>query len=107
MDLKGASLEQEIELPPEDTIYGQVSQQSHNAMEVGINISSNYYSTLRCGDQMLALGMKDVSGCNSVFDGNGHWLEVSAIYLYMKYSKLECVDEHGQDSMSSERNRCL
>ncbi|XVF43715.1 hypothetical protein PTKIN_Ptkin02bG0063100 [Pterospermum kingtungense] len=28
--------------------------------------------------------------------------EVSAIYLAMKNSKLECIDEHGQDSMSTD-----
>ncbi|CAJ1965526.1 unnamed protein product [Sphenostylis stenocarpa] len=43
-----------------------------------------------------------MNGCNSDFDGNGLSMEVSAIYLAMKNSKLECVDEHGQDPMSSD-----
>lgn len=71
-------------------------------MEVDINNSSNYSNIPRCGDQLVALGTKDANGCNSDFDRNGLSLEVSAIYLAMKNSKLECVDEHGQDSMSSD-----
>lgn len=51
---------------------------------------------------MHASGTEKVNGCNSDFDGNGLSMEVSAIYLAMKNSKLECVDEHGQDPMSSE-----
>ncbi|CAJ1957545.1 unnamed protein product [Sphenostylis stenocarpa] len=43
-----------------------------------------------------------MNGCNSDFDGNGLSMEVSAIYLAMKNSKLECVDEHGQDPVSSD-----
>lgn len=36
-------------------------------------------------------------------DGNPNLSsEVSAIYLAMKNSKLECIDEHGQDSMSTD-----
>lgn len=34
-------------------------------------------------------------------DGAGLSSEVSAIYLAMKNSKLECIDEHGQDTMST------
>ena len=71
-------------------------------MEVDINNSSNYSNKPRCSDQMLALSTKDVNDCNSDFEGNGLSLEVSAIYLAMKNSKLECIDEHGQDSMSSD-----
>lgn len=43
--------------------------------------------------------------CKSCFNaevGAGLSSEVSAIYLAMKNSKLECVDEHGQDSMSAD-----
>lgn len=71
-------------------------------MEVDINNSSNYSNTQISGDQILALNTQNVNGCNSDFDGNGLSLEVSAIYLAMKNSKLECVDEHGQDSISSD-----
>lgn len=67
-------------------------------MEVDIN-PSDYSNTLSCGDQMLALGGEDFSGCSSQFDGNG---EVSSIHLSFRNSKLECVDEHGQDSISSD-----
>ncbi|KAJ1391637.1 HAD-like superfamily [Sesbania bispinosa] len=94
--------DQEIELPREEAVDAHVSQESDSMMEVDINHSSNYSNTRRCDDQMLALSTNDVNGCNSDFDRNGISLEVSAIYLSMKNSKLECVDERGQDSMSSD-----
>ncbi|KAI5600808.1 hypothetical protein BDE02_01G049700 [Populus trichocarpa] len=39
---------------------------------------------------------------DGVSNGVGLPSEVSSIYLAMKNSKLECVDEHGQDSMSTD-----
>lgn len=42
------------------------------------------------------------SHCNADLEGAGLSSEVSAIYLAMKNSKLECVDEQGQDSMSTD-----
>ncbi|KAL2955050.1 hypothetical protein AAZX31_18G006400 [Glycine max] len=71
-------------------------------MVVDINNSSNYSNSGRCGNQMLALSTTNVNGCNSDYDGNGLSMEVSAIYLAVKNSKLECVDEHSQNPMSSE-----
>ncbi|CAJ2668062.1 unnamed protein product [Trifolium pratense] len=71
---------------------GHVSHDSDSAMEVDISNSSN----------VLALSTKTVNGCNSDFDGNGLSVEVPNMYLSMKNSKLECVDEHGQDSISSD-----
>lgn len=61
-----------------------------------MNDPSNY-NTLCCGDQVL--GTEDNSGCSSENDGNG---EVSVTHLSVKNSKLECVDERGQDSISSD-----
>ncbi|KAG5147014.1 hypothetical protein AAZX31_11G255000 [Glycine max] len=87
-DHKRVSPCQEIESPQEDAVDGHVSRDSDTAMEVDINNSS--------------LSTKNVNGCNSDYDGNGLSMEVSAIYLAMKNSKLECVDEHSQDPMSSE-----
>jgi CTD small phosphatase-like protein 2 len=44
-----------------------------------------------------------VNSCGiAVSNGVGLPSEVSSIYLAMKNSKLECVDEHGQDSMSTD-----
>ncbi|KAK7280878.1 hypothetical protein RIF29_08424 [Crotalaria pallida] len=94
-DQNRISPDQEIELSQED-----VSQ--HAAMDVDVNNSSNYSNIPRCGDHLVALGTKDENGCNPDFGGNGLSMEVSAIYLSMKNSKLECVDEHGQDSISSD-----
>lgn len=61
-------------------------------MEVDINNSSN----------MISLSTKTVNDCNSDFDGNSFSEEVSTIYHAMNNSKLECVDEHGQDSISTD-----
>lgn len=71
-------------------------------MDIDIVNSSNYSNTQKCGDHMLALSTQNVNGCDSDFDGNSISMEVSAVYLSMKNSKLECVDEHGQDSMTSD-----
>ncbi|KAI4343388.1 hypothetical protein L6164_010741 [Bauhinia variegata] len=99
---KGISQDQKIELCPEDMIDGQVSRESLVGMEVDLDNSSNCTNAPGCDVQMLALSSKDVNRCNSDFDGNGLSLEVSAIYLAMKNSKLECTDEHDQDPISSD-----
>jgi len=92
-DQQRSSLDQEAtQLPQEVAGDGHVSQDSDSAMEVDINNSSN----------LPAISSKNVNGCNSDFDGNGLSVEVPTIYLAMKNSKLECVDEHGQDSISSD-----
>ncbi|XP_057431034.1 uncharacterized protein LOC130723907 isoform X2 [Lotus japonicus] len=101
-DQKSISPDHEIELPQEDTIDGHVSHYSDSAMDIDIVNSSNYSNTQKCGDHMLALSTQNVNGCDSDFDGNSISMEVSAVYLSMKNSKLECVDEHGQDSMTSD-----
>ena len=55
------------------------------------------------GDQVLSTDATTVNCCdNAVSNGVGLPSEVSSIYLAMKNSKLECVDEHGQDSMSTD-----
>ena len=52
-------------------------------------------------DQIHTVGRNAVdSCCNADLEGANLSSEVSAIYLAMKNSKLECIDEHGQDSMS-------
>lgn len=92
-DQQRISLDQEVtQLPQENAGDGHVSHDSDSAMEVDISNSSN----------VLALSTKTVNGCNSDFDGNGLSVEVPTMYLSMKNSKLECVDEHGQDSISSD-----
>ncbi|RYQ82954.1 CTD small phosphatase-like protein 2 isoform X1 [Arachis ipaensis] len=83
-----------------DAIDDPDSRGCGTAMEVDINNSSNY-DQHRCGDPMLDLSTNDVNVCNSDFDENVS-LEVSAIYLAMKNSKLECNDEPGQESMSAD-----
>ncbi|XP_014493803.1 CTD small phosphatase-like protein 2 isoform X1 [Vigna radiata var. radiata] len=101
-DHKRISPCQEIKSLQEDTVDGPGSQDFDTAMEIDMNNASNYSNSGSCGNQMHASGTEKVNGCNSDFDGNGLSMEVSAIYLAMKNSKLECVDEHGQDPMSSE-----
>lgn len=52
---------------------------------------------------MLSLDTNASDSCYSVdLDGRNLSSEVSAIYLAMKNSKLECVDEHDQDPMSTD-----
>ncbi|KAJ8759057.1 hypothetical protein K2173_003295 [Erythroxylum novogranatense] len=51
-----------------------------------------------CSDQMLGVD----PSCNADLEGTNLSSEVSAIYFAMKNSKLECVDEHGQDSISAD-----
>ncbi|KAF3967107.1 hypothetical protein CMV_008862 [Castanea mollissima] len=54
-------------------------------------------------DQIHNVGRNAVdSCCNADLEGANLSSEVSAIYLAMKNSKLECIDEHGQDSMSAD-----
>lgn len=95
-DQKSISTDEKIELPQNDAADSQVNKESFISMEVDTNDPSNY-NTLGCGDQML--GTEDNSGYSSEHDGNG---EVSLTHLSDKNSKLECVDEHGQDSISSD-----
>ena len=52
-------------------------------------------------DQIQTIGRNAIDSCrNADSEGANLSSEVSAIYLAMKNSKLECIDEHGQDSMS-------
>ncbi|GKV16106.1 hypothetical protein SLEP1_g26797 [Rubroshorea leprosula] len=54
-------------------------------------------------EEMLAVDTNDVNSCcNADSEGVTLSSEVSAIYLAMKNSKLECVDELGQDPMSTD-----
>ncbi|KAI9080889.1 hypothetical protein K1719_037198 [Acacia pycnantha] len=94
-DQKSTSTDENIELPQKDAVDSQVNKESFIAMEVDMNDPTKYNS-LSCGDQML--GTEDNSGCSSENDGNGEALTHSSV----KNSKLECIDEHGQDSISSD-----
>ena len=52
-------------------------------------------------DQIQTIGRNAIDSCrNADSEGANLSSEVSAVYLAMKNSKLECIDEHGQDSMS-------
>lgn len=44
----------------------------------------------------------EYSFCHAVVEATNISSEVSAIYLAMKNSKLECLDEHGQEPMSTD-----
>lgn len=72
-------------------------------MEIDIRKSPEILNSERLGDQVHTIDRNDVESCCNVdLEGTGLSSEVSAIYLAMKNSKLECVDEHGQDSMSTD-----
>lgn len=72
-------------------------------MELDTKNSSENLNSQSLGDQMHTICRNDVDSCRNVeLEGVHLSSEVSAIYLAMKNSKLECVDEHGQDSMSTD-----
>ena len=75
----------------------------HSVIEVEKNISAKNSYVDNYGDQVLSTDATTVNSCAiAVSNGVGLPSEVSSIYLAMKNSKLECVDEHGQDSMSAD-----
>lgn len=69
-------------------------------MEVDTNMSNNVNKDNYGGMRLPSDTNDVVSCCNADIEGANLSSEVSAIYLAMKNSKLECIDEHGQDSMS-------
>lgn len=72
-------------------------------MDIDTKTSSEILNSGRLGDQMKTIRRNDVDSCCHVdLEGASLSSEVSAIYLAMKNSKLECIDEHGQDSMSAD-----
>lgn len=80
-----------------------VNTTCHGNMEVDKNMPSKNGNLGNCGNQKLPSDLSSMnSSCNMDLEGNNLSSEVSAIYLAMKNSKLECVDEHGQDSMSTD-----
>ncbi|KAJ7945549.1 CTD small phosphatase-like protein 2 [Quillaja saponaria] len=94
--------DQRVELSDVSLVGGDVCQETSVRMEVDIKISSKDSNAQNYGDQMLMLSANDVNCCSSDFDGTGLSSEVPAVYLAMKNSKLECIDEHGQDSISTD-----
>lgn len=86
----------------ENTITS-VNTTCHSNMEVDKNMPSKNANVGNCGSQKFPSDATSMnSSCNVDLEGNNLSSEVSAIYLAMKNSKLECVDEHGQDSMSTD-----
>ncbi|KAJ7004681.1 CTD small phosphatase-like protein 2 isoform X1 [Populus alba x Populus x berolinensis] len=75
----------------------------HSDMELEKNISAKNSYGDRCGDQVLSTDVTTVNSYSiAASNGVGLASDVSTIYLALKNSKLECVDEHGQDSMSTD-----
>lgn len=75
----------------------------HSDMELEKNISAKNSYGDRCGDQVLSTDATTVNSYSiAASNGVGLASDVSTIYLALKNSKLECVDEHGQDSMSTD-----
>ncbi|KAF5443550.1 hypothetical protein F2P56_036099 [Juglans regia] len=71
-------------------------------MEVDARGSSGILNSEKHGYQMNSIGRNVDSCCDVDLDGASLPSEVSSIYLAMQSSKLECVDEHGHDSMSTD-----
>ncbi|KAJ6346968.1 hypothetical protein OIU76_003624 [Salix suchowensis] len=75
----------------------------HSDMELERNISAKNSYGDHCGDQVLSTDVTTVNSYSiAASNGVGLASDVSTIYLALKNSKLECVDEHGQDSMSTD-----
>ncbi|KAG6781436.1 hypothetical protein POTOM_014340 [Populus tomentosa] len=75
----------------------------HSDMELEKNISAKNSYGDHCGDQVLSTDVTTVNSYSiAASNGVGLASDVSTIYLALKNSKLECVDEHGQDSMSTD-----
>ncbi|KAK9276107.1 hypothetical protein L1049_005638 [Liquidambar formosana] len=108
-----------IEYPQVDMLNCHVTQKTfESTYRKEMNSSENTISSMNatcptivstrnsdlqtCGTQMLPSDTSAVNSCNEDLEGANLSSEVSAIYLAMKNSKLECVDEHGQDSMSTD-----
>ncbi|XP_010250722.1 PREDICTED: CTD small phosphatase-like protein 2 isoform X2 [Nelumbo nucifera] len=73
---------------------------SVDEMEVDSSVLSDHKDEPNCGSDMPSDAMVVDSHCD--LDGTNLSSEVSAIYLAMQHSKLECVDDHTQVSMSTE-----
>lgn len=71
-------------------------------MEVDTKGSSGILNSEKHVYPMSSIGRNGDSCCDVDLDGPSLPSEVSAIYLAMQSSKLECVDEHGHDSMSTD-----
>ena len=95
-----------------ESVVGEEKNYTENAvtsvtfpddMEIDTKNSSKNFNSPSLVDQIHTVGRNAVdSCCDADLDGANLSSEVSAIYLAMKNSKLECVDEHGQDSMSTD-----
>ncbi|XP_042498237.1 CTD small phosphatase-like protein 2 isoform X1 [Macadamia integrifolia] len=71
-------------------------------MDVDSDISSEHLDMQNSSHQKPPLEFNGVSHCNKDLVAAGLSSEVSAIYLAMQQSKLECVDELSHDSISTD-----
>lgn len=79
-----------------------MSMTHSNYVEMDQNMCSEN-SDANNGDMMVSLDTNALSSQYSMdIEGASLSSEVSAIYFAMKNSKLECVDEHGQDTITTD-----
>ncbi|KAG2706624.1 hypothetical protein I3843_05G100100 [Carya illinoinensis] len=103
VDVLNAHEETSESLIGEENNYPEQTVTFPADMDVDTKTSSEILNSERLGDQMNTIGRNDIDSCCHVdLEGASLSSEVSAIYLAMKNSKLECIDEHGQDSMSAD-----
>ncbi|KAM5568210.1 hypothetical protein ABKV19_015997 [Rosa sericea] len=81
--------EMEIKYSPDDAHHGYVGQETSE-------------STVRDENNYCENSLSSVTITCPVVEATNISSEVSAIYLAMKNSKLECLDEHGQEPMSTD-----
>ncbi|XP_050206585.1 uncharacterized protein LOC126656142 [Mercurialis annua] len=75
------------------------TEQCHNDIGIDMNKTSSIFGDTT--SSIFGTGTDTVNSSNGDSVGGGLSSEVSAIYLAMKNSKLECVDEYDQDCMST------
>ncbi|KAK4758107.1 hypothetical protein SAY87_019408 [Trapa incisa] len=90
------------EMKGSDRLPTSVYRFSNSILEIDEDMSSKT-SNATLGDLMFNQDSDALNNaCDMEVDGARISSEVSAIYFAMKNSKLECVDEHGQDTIAAE-----
>ncbi|KAF5726671.1 SCP1-like small phosphatase 5 isoform 2 [Tripterygium wilfordii] len=99
IDIHGGHVAQDTRHRGIENTLTSVNASCPGDIEVGTNLVANNFDGQNCSE-MLTMDTNIATCCNTYSEGAGLSSEVSAIYLAMKNSKLECVDERSQDSMS-------
>lgn len=87
----------------EDKLEFELMETDKENVELVVNSSNHFDVNTKTGHMLNIESHHGKSSCEDEFSSIGDLSpEVSAIYLAMQHSKLECVDEKSQDSISEE-----